>query len=55
MVGSAVAYKTAFEETGAIVVDDLEAVLETASFFAKTKAPKTKGVGILFRLQAAQR
>jgi acetyltransferase len=47
MVGSFVAYKTAFEETGAIAVDDLEAVLETASFFAKTKAPKTKGVGIL--------
>ena len=54
MVGSAVAYKTAFEETGAIVVDDLEAVLETASFFAKTKAPKTEGVGIL-SLPAAQR
>jgi acetyltransferase len=47
MVGSVVAYRTAFEETGAIAVDDLEAVLETASFFAKTKAPKTKGVGIL--------
>lgn len=47
MVGSFVAYKTAFEESGAIAVDDLEAVLETASFFAKTKAPKTKGIGIL--------
>ena len=47
MVGSVVAYKTAFEETGAIAVDDLEAVLETASFFAKTQAPKSRGVGIL--------
>jgi acetyltransferase len=48
MVGSAVAYRTAFEETGAIAVDDLEAVLETASFFAKTKAPSAgRGVGIL--------
>ena len=48
MVGSAVAYRTAFEEAGAISVDDLESVLETASFFAKTKAPSAgRGVGIL--------
>lgn len=48
MVGSAVAYRTAFEEAGAITVDDLESVLETASFFAKTKAPSAgRGVGIL--------
>jgi acyl-CoA synthetase (NDP forming) len=48
MVGSAVAYRTAFEDTGAIAIDDLEAVLETASFFAKTKAPTGgRGVGIL--------
>jgi len=48
IVGSAVAYKTAFEEAGAIAIDDLEAVLETASFFAKTGAPTNgRGVGIL--------
>ena len=48
MVGSVVAYRTALEETGAIAVDDLEAVLETASFFAKTGAPTSgRGVGIL--------
>ncbi len=48
MVGSVVAYQTAFEETGAIAIDDLEAVLETASFFAKTRAPTGgRGVGIL--------
>ena len=48
MVGSVVAYQTAFEETGAIAIDDLEAVLETASFFAKTRAPTGgHGVGIL--------
>jgi len=48
MVGSAVAYRTAFEETGAIALDDLEAVLETASFMAKTTAPsRGNGVGIL--------
>ena len=48
MVGSIVAYQTAFEEAGAIAIDDLEAVLETASFFARTKAPTGgRGVGIL--------
>ena len=48
MVGSAVAYQTAIADTGAIAIDDLEAVLETASFFAKTKAPSNgRGVGIL--------
>jgi acetate---CoA ligase (ADP-forming) len=48
MVGSAVAYRTAFEDTGAIALDDLEAVLETASFMAKVKAPtRGRGVGIL--------
>jgi acyl-CoA synthetase (NDP forming) len=48
MVGSAVAYRTAFEDSGAIAIDDLEAVLETASFFAKTGAPTCgRGVGIL--------
>jgi acyl-CoA synthetase (NDP forming) len=48
MVGSVVAYQTAFEDTGAIAIDDLEAVLETASFFAKTTAPTSgRGVGIL--------
>ena len=48
MVGSVVAYQTAFEEAGAIAIDNLEAVLETASFFAKTKAPASgRGVGIL--------
>jgi acetyltransferase len=48
MVGSVVAYQTAIRDTGAIAVDDLEGVLETASFFAKTKAPTSgRGVGIL--------
>jgi acetate---CoA ligase (ADP-forming) len=48
MVGSVVAYQTAFEDTGAIAIGDLEAVLETASFFAKTTAPTSgRGVGIL--------
>jgi acetate---CoA ligase (ADP-forming) len=48
MVGSVVAYQTAFEDAGAIAIDDLEAVLETASFMAKTRGPtRGRGVGIL--------
>jgi acetate---CoA ligase (ADP-forming) len=48
MVGSVIAYRTAFEDTGAIALDNLEAVLETASFFAKTRAPRgRRGAGIL--------
>jgi acyl-CoA synthetase (NDP forming) len=48
MVGSVVAYRTAIEEAGAIAVDDLEAVLETAAFMAKAGAPsRGRGVGIL--------
>src|SRR5260370_7109715 len=48
MVGSVVAYQTAIRDAGAIAVDNLEAVLETASFFPKTKAPtKGRGIGIL--------
>src|SRR5260221_11927318 len=48
MVGSVVAYRTAIEEAGAIAVDNLQAVLETAAFIAKAKSPsKGRGVGIL--------
>jgi acetate---CoA ligase (ADP-forming) len=48
MVGSVVAYQTALAEVGAIALDNLEAVLETASFFAKAGVPtRGRGVGIL--------
>jgi acetate---CoA ligase (ADP-forming) len=48
MVGSVVAYRTAIEEAGAIAVDSLEAVLETAAFMSKSKPPSSgRGVGIL--------
>jgi acyl-CoA synthetase (NDP forming) len=48
MVGSVAAYRTAINETGAIAVDDLETVLETAAFMAKSKPPsRGRGVGIL--------
>jgi acetate---CoA ligase (ADP-forming) len=48
MVGSVVAYQAALAEVGAIALDNLEAVLETASFFAKAGTPtRGRGVGIL--------
>jgi acetyltransferase len=48
MVGSVVAYQAALAEVGAIALDNLEAVLETASFFAKAGPPtRGRGVGIL--------
>src|SRR6266700_1542578 len=48
MVGSVVAYRTAIEEAGAIAVDNLEAVLETAALMAKSGTPSGgTGVGIL--------
>lgn len=43
LAGSDAAYRAAFDKAGMIVVDDIEAVLETASFFAK--APPPSGVG----------
>jgi acyl-CoA synthetase (NDP forming) len=48
MVGSVVAYQAALADVGAIALDNLEAVLETASFFAKAGPPTHgRGVGIL--------
>jgi len=48
MVGSSAAYTAAFKEVGAIATDDLEAVLEFAGLFAKSKAPAAgRGVGVL--------
>ena len=48
MVGSNAAYRAAFEDAGAIAANNLESVLELASFFAKSGAPANgRGVGIL--------
>ena len=48
LVGSVAAYRAAFDEVGAIQTDDLEAVLELASFFAKARPPRAgRGVGIM--------
>jgi len=48
LTGSTAAYRAAVEEAGAIWVEDLETVVETASFFAKNpRGPRTGGVGIM--------
>lgn len=47
LAGSDAAYRAAFEKAGMIAVDDIEAVLETASFFAKAPPPSGIGPAIL--------
>ncbi|NMF88556.1 acetate--CoA ligase family protein [Aromatoleum petrolei] len=47
LAGSGAAYLAAFERAGAIVVDDFEALMETAAFFAKAPKPKARGVAVL--------
>ena len=48
MVGSSAAYGAAFQEVGAIATDNLESVLEVATFFARSAPPKCgRGAGIL--------
>lgn len=46
VAGSQAAYRAAFERAGAIMVDDVEALLDTASFFAKAPAPEARGVAV---------
>jgi len=45
--GSNTAYRSAFERYGAIVVDDFEALVETARFFAKAPSPSAPGVAVI--------
>ena len=47
LAGTDAAYRAAFEKTGMIAVDDIEAVLETANFFAKAPPPSGRGPAIL--------
>jgi len=46
VAGSLAAHRAAFERTGVIVVDEVEALLDTASFFAKAPPPKASGVAV---------
>lgn len=47
LAGSQAAYRAAFERAGVVLVDDLAAVMETASFFAKAPQPKASGIAVL--------
>ncbi len=47
LAGSEAAWRAAFDRAGAIVVDQFEAVMETAAFFAKAPRPKAPGIAVL--------
>ena len=47
LAGSQAAYRAAFERSGVILVEDTEALMETARFFTKVSAPRARGVGVL--------
>lgn len=46
VAGSQAAYRAAFEQAGVIMVDELEALLDTTSFFGKAPAPQARGVAV---------
>ena len=46
VAGSQAAYRAAFERAGVVMVDEVEALLDTASFFAKAPQPKARGVAV---------
>lgn len=47
LAGSAAVYRAAFADAGFVEVDDFEALVETASFFAKAGRPRATGVAAL--------
>lgn len=47
LAGSQAAYRAAFQRAGAVMVDNFEHLMETASFFTKVSAPKARGVAVL--------
>ncbi len=47
LAGSQAAYRVALERAGVVLVDNVEAVMETACFFAKVSAPRARGVAVL--------
>lgn len=46
VAGSQAAYRAAFERAGVVMVDEVEALLDTCSFFAKAPPPKARGVAV---------
>ena len=47
LAGAHAAYRAAFARAGAVLVEDYERLLETASFFAKAGTPKASGAAVL--------
>jgi acetate---CoA ligase (ADP-forming) len=47
LAGSQAAYRAVFERAGAILVENYEALCETAAFFAKAPPPKARGVAVV--------
>jgi acetyl-CoA synthetase len=47
LAGSHESYKAMFRRAGAVVVDDYEALMETAAFFAKAPLPQGRGVAVV--------
>ena len=46
VAGSQAAYRAAFERAGVVLVDEVEALLDTCSFFAKAPPPRARGVAV---------
>ena len=47
LAGSDAAYRAAFERAGAVLVENYEALLETAAFLAKAPPPRADGVAVV--------
>jgi acyl-CoA synthetase (NDP forming) len=47
LAGADATYRAAFARAGIVVVDDMEALIETTAFFAKAGRPKAPGVAVL--------
>src|SRR5690606_30498343 len=47
LAGSNAAWQAAFERCGAVVLEDFEALVETATFLAKAPRPRAEGVAVI--------
>ena len=47
LAGADAAYRAAFDRAGVVLVENIEALIETACFFAKAPPPKARGVAVI--------
>lgn len=47
LAGATAAYRAAFEQTGAVIIDNWEELLETANWFAVAGKPASSGIGVM--------